>query len=253
MTRDMDRHNDLFHRDASIAIVMATYNGQRFLRDQVKSISRAGPFSIDIWASDDGSTDQTVEVLEQERSGWDRGRFTIMDGPRRGFAENFRSLMCNPKIDGDLVAFSDQDDLWHPDKLREAFTELSKTNGPAMFCSRTRAIDENGKAVGLSPLFSSKPGFRNALVENIASGNTMVFNRAAWELLRTSAQRCVFVYHDWWAYILLTGVGSYCALRVKAARRLSPARRKCNWAQQFDVPKARPYRSAIGRRTHCRE
>lgn len=189
------------------AVVLATYNGGTFLSEQLESIrfERGGP--IDLFISDDGSRDRTQELLSETAGRWPHGQVQLFSGPKRGFAENFRSLMVNAPIDADMVAFCDQDDIWHEDKLDIAWAALSREDGPAMFCSRTRSIDAEGKPSGLSPLFTREPAFRNALVENIAGGNTMVFNRAAWALLRESAARASFVYHDWWAYIVVTGAG----------------------------------------------
>jgi glycosyltransferase involved in cell wall biosynthesis len=190
-----------------VAIALATFDGARFLREQIASFRCDVAAAIDLWVSDDGSRDETPAMLKDAARLWTRGQVRILPGPRRGFAENFRSLMANPALDADYVAFADQDDVWHARKLPAALAALGGEPGPAMFCSRTRGVDGNGRSLGLSPRIARPPDFRNALVENIASGNTMVFNRAAWELLRISASRSTFVYHDWWAYIIVTGAG----------------------------------------------
>ncbi len=65
----------------------------------------------------------------------------------------------------------------------------------------------DGTPIGQSPLFRKAPGFRNALVQSIAGGNTMVMNRAAFAIVRQSAERTSFVSHDWWCYMLVTGAG----------------------------------------------
>ncbi len=183
---------------------MATYNGEPFLARQLASIRYDEAQSIDLWISDDGSTDGTPEMLRDLASRWRHGAVNILAGPGLGFAENFRSLIVNPAVDGDLIAFCDQDDIWHADKLAVAHRALQQEVGPAMFCSRTRSIDASDNPLGFSRRLRWPADFRNALVENIASGNTMVFNRAAWKLLRESTARAPFVYHDWWAYIITT-------------------------------------------------
>ncbi len=55
---------------------------------------------------------------------------------------------------------------------------------PALYCTRSRLVDQHGKLIGFSPLFNKKPCFQNALVQNIAGGNTMVFNKAALNILQ---------------------------------------------------------------------
>lgn len=191
-----------------IAILMCTYNGAAHLAEQIDSIDVQGLNNIDIWVSDDGSSDNTIEILKKYQDHWDKGRFEILQGPKKGFCENFLSLVCNPCINADAYAFSDQDDIWEPDKLMRALGFLKKhTAEPALYCSRTTLIAECGKSLNrMSPLFSRPPSFANALVQNIAGGNTMVLNKKAYSLLYAAGKQKV-VSHDWWTYLLVTGAG----------------------------------------------
>ena len=196
-------------RHAHVAILLATYNGERFLGEQLETLRRQEVDHIDIWASDDGSTDGTKDILEAVRGSWTQGELRVIAGPRRGFAENFRSLILNPGIEADYYAFCDQDDLWDHDKLAVAVDWL-KTLSPGkagVYCSRTRIIDLEGRPTGLSPLFSRPPSFRNAIVQSIAGANTMVLNQAAWSLLVEACRENSFVSHDWWTYLIVSGAG----------------------------------------------
>lgn len=192
-----------------VAVLMGVYNGSRFLREQLHSIGLQTVSQIDLWVSDDGSTDSSPGILDTCKSEWTKGGFFVVDGPQNGFSENFRSLMRNDKVDADYVAFSDQDDIWDPDKLEVAICALSQCDPdrPALYGGRTRIIDEAGGVLGRSPHFRRRPGFGNAIVQNIAGGNTMVVNRAAWAVLSESARRTSFVSHDWWCYIIISGCG----------------------------------------------
>lgn len=164
--------------------------------------------AIDIHVSDDASSDGTMRILADWAQRWDKGVFTIMPGPNKGFAENFRSLLAHAQTQADVVAFCDQDDLWEPDKLRQAIAWLGRDHEqPRLFCSRTRLVDAEGANAGLSGLCMRPPSFRNALVQSMAGGNTMVFNRAAHRLISRASARSTFISHDWWAYILVTGSG----------------------------------------------
>ena len=133
----------------------------------------------------------------------------IRSGPRQGFVQNFLSLACHPSITCDYFAYSDQDDISEPDKLSRAVEWLQtlRSDLPAMYCSRTRLIDEDGRACGLSPLFRREPNFRNALVQSIAGGNTMVFNQAARQLLANCGSDVGVPLHDWWTYLVITAAG----------------------------------------------
>lgn len=133
----------------------------------------------------------------------------LRSGPGRGFVANFLSLASAMDIDADYFAFCDQDDIWEPDKLSRALECLAQIGPdiPALYCSRTRLIDANGNTIGFSPLFAKAPHFRNAIVQSIAGGNTMVFNAAARRLLIKAGSQVSVPSHDWWLYILVTAMG----------------------------------------------
>jgi glycosyltransferase involved in cell wall biosynthesis len=192
-----------------VAILMATKNGAAFLDEQLRSLADQSYPSIDVWVSDDGSTDDTPAILADWRQRWAKGRFEQSEGPRKGFAENFRALVSNQDIEAEYFAFCDQDDLWEPEKLEKAIGWMRGRDdaAPLLFCSRTLTVSECGKPTGQSPLFRRKPSFRNALVQSLAGGNTMVLNRAARDCVATASARTGFVSHDWWAYLLVTGAG----------------------------------------------
>ena len=117
------------------------------------------------------------------------------------------SLLSDADIVGDFFACCDQDDVWWPDKLERALQWLHTVpeHVPAVYFSRTRNVDASGNIIGCSPLFRRPPNFRNALVQSIGGGNTMVFNRAARELL-VAAGPVDVASHDWWTYLLVSGL-----------------------------------------------
>lgn len=78
---------------------------------------------------------------------------------------------------------------------------------PALYCSRTRLVDEKDRDIGFSPLFTKPPSFANALMQNIGGGNTMVFNDAARQLLREAGEDIDVVTHDWWVYLVVSACG----------------------------------------------
>jgi glycosyltransferase involved in cell wall biosynthesis len=194
---------------ARVAILLCTMNGRAYLGEQLDSIAAQSFTNWRLWASDDGSRDGTLAILEQYRTNWGEGRFCIQAGPGRGFAANFLSLTCRADLTADYYAFADQDDVWEKDKLQRAveWLETVPQTEPALYCSRTRLIDQAGLETGLSPLFARPPGFANALVQSLGGGNTMVFNHAARLLLQKAGAEIEVVTHDWWAYLLVSGCG----------------------------------------------
>lgn len=192
-----------------IAVLLATYNGARHLPLQLESLAVQSWPRIDIWASDDGSTDGTRRLLEAAAGKWDKGRFVIRDGPQRGNATaNFRQLIIDTEGDYVVVAFADQDDIWLPWKLMRAVDALSgRDDMPSVHCSRTQLIDDAGRQMGKSPYFTRPPSFENALVQSLAGGNTMVLNRKAFSLVQRSSQRTGYLAHDWWTYQIVAAAG----------------------------------------------
>lgn len=195
-------------RCVSIAILLCTHNGAPYLREQLDSLRIPEGARGAIYASDDASSDSTRDLIRDYAESPGALPVELRDGPALGHARNFLSLLCADDISADAFALCDQDDIWDADKLDRALAALASVPGrtPALYCSRTRAIDDDQRLLGLSPLFSRPPTFRNALVHNIAGGNTMVLNAAARELVRRAGQVDV-VTHDWWIYQLVTGAG----------------------------------------------
>jgi glycosyltransferase involved in cell wall biosynthesis len=194
---------------STVGILLCTFNGARFLPTQLETYDRQTHSDWRVFASDDGSTDGTRDLLLQFRDRLGSARVDVRDGPRQGFVANFLGLACDGNINCDYYAYSDQDDIWEPDKLARAIAWLRTVPArtPAVYCSRTRLIDEQGRQCGLSPLFRRKTGFRNAMVQSIAGGNTMVFNQAARELLVLCGPDTRVPSHDWWTYLLTSAAG----------------------------------------------
>lgn len=191
-----------------VAVLLGTLNGEKYLVEQLCSLEAQSHPRIDVWASDDGSTDATLAILQDWARRWSKGNFAIFTGPGRGFAENFRTLLISAAIDGDYFAFCDQDDVWEPHKLQLAISRLRECGAqPGLFCSRTRSISEDGREIGYSPLPLREPSFRNAIVQSLAGGNTMVMNGAARTLVADASRDTVFVSHDWWSYQIVSGAG----------------------------------------------
>jgi hypothetical protein len=118
-------------------------------------------------------------------------------------------LICHADIKADFYAFADQDDIWQTNKLKRAVDWLKPISKelPALYCSRTEIVNDIGTSIGKSPLFKKPPSFANALMQNIAGGNTMVMNDAARSLLMSAGEFVQAISHDWWAYQLITGAG----------------------------------------------
>lgn len=194
---------------ARVTVLMCTYNGERFLAQQLDSIASQTYREWNLVVSDDGSTDATLDILRQYSATWGEGKLTVLQGPKRGFAANFMSVACNTPKESHFYAWADQDDIWQASKLECAVQVLKALPSelPALYCARTELIGDSGAVIGRSPLFSRPASFANALVQSLAGGNTMVFNHLARDVFCHAGSQLDIVSHDWWAYLLITGVG----------------------------------------------
>jgi glycosyltransferase involved in cell wall biosynthesis len=188
---------------------MSTYNGEKYLAEQLQSIENQIHTNWRVIISDDGSTDNTLAIAKNFQQKWGDDRLAIRQGPKQGFCLNFLSMACDAGIRADLYAFSDQDDVWLSDKLERAVTYFHQSHDaqlPRAYGSRTQIVDETLSPLGFSPEFTLPRSFRNALVQSIAGGNTQVFNQATKQLFEQAGLQQV-VSHDWWLYQMVQGSG----------------------------------------------
>lgn len=193
-----------------VAILMGTMNGARFLPEQLDSLAAQTHQNWFLIASDDGSSDDTLRILKAYQAKWPAGKLIIKEGPKEGFCANFLSLACDPGVKADYYAFCDQDDVWLPSKLSVGVDILGSHTDllPRVYCGRTLYIDEQGCKIGQSPKYVHPKHFRNALVQCVAGGNTMIFNGAAKDLLE-KIKLVILPSHDWWLYQIVTGAGGH--------------------------------------------
>lgn len=188
-------------------ILLATYNGVRFLREQLESLLTQTHKNVRILIRDDGSHDGTLKILSEYASAWPH-LFEIMQGPNLGFVGNFLALIAAAPLDAAAYFFCDQDDVWLPGKVSRALDRLQKAQGPAMVFSRLAVVDVELKPLNLSPLIS-RWSLGNALFESQVTGCTLALNRAGFQVLRDvrpEAQKIVA--HDWWIYLCLNAFGT---------------------------------------------
>lgn len=205
--------------DPDILVLMATCNGATHIDRQLMSLARQTTPSWSLRIGDDGSTDATIDRI-QEFSQRNPGRVEkISTPPDRGLpkgigraAQNFLTLLAET---GDrpeaMIAFCDQDDHWYPDKLVRAVAALSSQDGPAVYASSFQPTDERLRPQGRPATFPTGPSFANALVQGILCGNTIVANPAAAALLRQTAGGAIAAgvpSHDWWIYQIAAGSGA---------------------------------------------
>lgn len=192
-----------------ITILLATYNGEAHLQAQLESYCAQQGVLWDLWVSDDGSTDGTRDVIDAFRAKHGTGHdIRVLDGPRKGPAANFMSLLTHPDLPTDRpVALSDQDDVWLPGKLNRALTALQKAGPVTLYSGQSFHTDAALNVIGQSRPPSRAVSFRNALTQNVVSGHSIMMDTGALALVRQAGVPEGIPYHDWWLYLLISGAG----------------------------------------------
>lgn len=190
-----------------IQILLGLYNGMPHLTAQLTSISEQSHKNWQLWVGNDGADDGSQEILERFSAAHDQ-QVTIIPGPQQGATANFLNLLAHPKIPEGAIAFCDQDDIWYPNKLQRSLEALRQASHPiALYCSRTEIGVEPSDSNLFSPIWSRDFGFRNALLQTVAGANTMVLSPRAARLACRTAHGPTPAFHDWWLYLLISGVG----------------------------------------------
>ena len=195
-----------------IIILLSTYNGARFLREQLDSILnqdilRIGAYSLGLSVRDDGSRDETLEILREYA---DKIDIDVLTGQNAGPAKSFWELLHRAPP-ADFYAFCDQDDVWFQEKLSRAISALEgKDNAvPQLWCSSVEWVDAE-----LRPLREERPedsgftDFPHALLYSLSPGCTFLFNRRAQEEAARYdfAQEHVEI-HDWLLHKIVSMFG----------------------------------------------
>lgn len=162
---------------SKIKILMSTYNGEKYISEQLESIfKQTTSKDISLIIRDDGSKDRTIEIINSWK---DRLDIQIFQDENLGPAKSFWKLI-ELAGDADFYAFCDQDDYWKADKLERATNLIGYSSEPTLYFSNAEFVDEKTNTIG--ELLFNKPlnvNLYRIMAVNCALGCTIVFNRAA--------------------------------------------------------------------------
>ena len=122
-----------------IDILLATYNGEKYIKEQIDSILNQSYTNFNLIISDDSSTDSTVEILKEYEKKDERIKL-IVQKENLGYIKNFEYLLT--QVNSKYYMFSDQDDFWVNDKVLKSYNKLVKENLDLVFCD-LEIVDEN--------------------------------------------------------------------------------------------------------------
>jgi glycosyltransferase involved in cell wall biosynthesis len=199
------RPDPLQPRSPRVVVLMSTYDGERFVVAQLQSILSQLPEHGLILIRDDGSRDGTANIVDALAE----PRIVLLRGENLGFGASFLTLLAQAPRDADMVMFSDQDDVWLPDKIDRAWQHLAPlVDRPALYGSAQMLVDAELNPLHATPPWPHGPSLANALTENIITGCTAALNRPAVELLQRGGVPEGVRFHDWWMYLVVSAFGA---------------------------------------------
>lgn len=219
----------------SVQILMSTYNGEKYLNQQLDSLLAQDYQDLLILIRDDGSADNTINILrEYEKK---TSKISWYQGVNIGPAQSFFDLIMHADQNTEVFMFADQDDIWLNTKVSRAYSILTKaclfdgpkqdcpyTTGdllvsnignnmhfssrmPLLYCGETMVVDENLQIIQHSIIRKVRClSFGNALVQNICTGCTAAINRELLFILQRTIPDYMIM-HDWWLYLTASCFG----------------------------------------------
>lgn len=206
-------------KDKKVEVLLATFNGEKFIAHQLDSLFQQTYSNFNILVRDDGSSDNTVSILEKYAAQFPGKIQFIKDEKKNvGATQNFAILL--EQSTADYIFFCDQDDIWMKDKIElslKKITALEQGNSriPCMVYADMKSIDEHGEVISesvwkqlhLHPRFFT---LNRLLVQNIPHGCTMVINKAMKALTLPIPSEAIL--HDHWIALLSVISGRYEAI-----------------------------------------
>lgn len=222
-----------------VAVLLSTYNGEHYIVEQIDSIIKQNfKGELLIVIRDDGSTDQTYNIIENKYS--EDNRILLFRGENIGCVESFFWLIryAVEKLVGcEYYAFSDQDDVWLDDKVSTAVNKLNSMDKdkPSLYASRSYLVTEKLELLEESTKERRPITFYNSIIQNFAAGHTQVINRCLLESVADTDPKRIYV-HD--SFILNVAIikgdmyfdnTSHVLYRQHKENQLGASKKKISW------------------------
>ena len=171
-----------------IAVLMSTYNGEKYLDEQLESLAKQTVADkMTLYIRDDGSTDCTFDIIEKWKS---KINIVLHKGKNVGPAMSFWELLMNQEIQADYYAFCDQDDIWDRNKIEQGIKRL--TGKYHLYACNCRVVDESDKLIS-SNRVSGTPNMdvQRLFVSGCTQGCSMIFTDYLRQYIRRIKIACI--------------------------------------------------------------
>lgn len=187
-----------------VAVMMSTYNGELYVKEQIMSILGQVGVNITLFIRDDGSSDKTIDIIKDFEKQNDNIHF--IKGKNIGLGNSFMHILYETPENYDYYAFSDQDDIWDKEKIFKSIDTLNKTK-KQLYVSNQKCIDKSGNFIRMR--YKSEPCLKplDVLSQNRGTGCTMVFDKKFKSMLsdlshRPSEKLLKVRIHDVWVTMI---------------------------------------------------
>lgn len=188
----------------SVIVLLSTYNGEKYLEEQLDSIFAQDKVNVSMFVRDDGSTDRTCSILEKYSKNYPLKWYV---GENIGVCSSYMELVSRCEV-VDYYAYSDQDDYWYPNKLYEATKLIGENDNPILYVSNLTVVDEHRNFIAMH--WDSLDPHRN-LIQRFdklgVNACTMVMNKKMMVLLKSDKYKprndlMKQIYHDRWTVFI---------------------------------------------------
>lgn len=211
----------------SVAIIMAVYNGERYISEQISSIINQDYKDWNLFVHDDGSSDSTVDIVKKYASEDSRISFVDDGIVFHNSSANFIHLIKTVKK-FDYICFCDQDDFWEPYKISECLSEIceleKKADGPVCISTDVSLMDSEGNVFVKSfwdyANVNDSSTFQSLIIENTATGCTMMMNNRVADYIESLTDDDIsrIIQHDWYIALICASDGAYHQIRRQLVR-----------------------------------
>ena len=199
-----------------IAVLLATYNGEPYIGEQIDSLLRQSYTEWELYIHDDGSKDRTPEIIHTYEQTYPDLIHVLPRKPCGGAKENFFYLMS--QVAAPYVMFCDQDDVWLPEKIEETISRMealeaqSGTKIPVLVFSDLSVVDGKLNLIAdrmsiYQKLYPGRVRPENLMIQNVITGCTVMVNRALVEFALKVEDTDYVIMHDWWCALVASVFG----------------------------------------------
>ncbi len=196
-----------------IDILLATYNGEKYIKEQIDSVLNQSYSNFNLIISDDASSDSTVEILKEYEKKDERIKL-IVQKENLGYIKNFEYLLT--QVNSKYYMFSDQDDFWVKDKVLKSYNKLVNENLDLVFCD-LEIVDENLNKINESMMKYLKVDkrikkyndYRLLYLDNCVPGCTIISKSEFLDLIFPLPNTTKYLIHDYWIALVISINGKF--------------------------------------------